>query len=114
MWTTRDTWSVSSRWNRDGQHELSPAGTFGNLGRNTVTGPTFTNLDFTLRKSTPLTEKTKLEFRAEFFDLFNHANFGLPIRTVFNSSRTHSGNEGPIVSTATDGREIQLGMKLTF
>jgi len=95
-------------------YQLSPAGTFGNLGRNTVTGPTLFDLDFTLLKSIPLTEKKKLEFRAEFFNLLNHANFGLPLRTVFTASRTHSGNEGTITNTSTDNREIQLGLKLTF
>ena len=94
--------------------ELPEAGTFGNLGRNTVTGPTFYNVDFTLVKSTPLSERMNLDFRAEFFNLFNHANFGIPIRAVFSSARTHSGNEGRITETITPGREIQFGLRLTF
>ena len=93
---------------------LSPAGTFGSLGRNTVTGPTFCNVDFTVVKGTPLSERMNLEFRAEFFNLFNHPNFGLPSRTVFGSNRLHSGNEGRSIDTATQGREIQFGLKLIF
>jgi len=69
-----------------------------------VTAPGINNIDFTVMKTTLLTEKKKLEFRAEFFNLFNHANFGLPSRTIFNSSRVHSGNEGAITTTAKDNR----------
>jgi carboxypeptidase family protein len=102
------------RWFDPCAFELPLAGFFGNLGRNTVTAPGLVNVDFTLVKTTPLTERLKLDFRAEFFNLFNHANFGLPIPNVFNSSRTRSGNAGSIGSTATDNRQMQLGMKLIF
>ena len=79
-----------------------------------MTGPHFVDMDFTLVKITGLTERKNLEFRAEFFNLLNHANFSVPVRTVFTSSRIHSGNEGAILSTATLNRDIQLGMKLIF
>jgi hypothetical protein len=93
---------------------LPPAGTFGNLGRNTVTAPGFSNVAFTVVKTTPLAEEKKLEFRAEFFDLFNHANFGLPVASIFNSSQVRSGNAGRLRSTATDNRQAQLGLKYIF
>src|SRR5262249_9864784 len=51
---------------------------FGNLGRNVVVGPGFNNTDFAVIKSTRLSEKVRLQFRGEAFDLFNHANFGQP------------------------------------
>jgi len=51
---------------------------FGNLGRNALRGPDFTWSDFYLTKSFPLTEHVKLRFDAQFFNLFNHPNFGLP------------------------------------
>ena len=55
------------------------AGKFGNLGRNgQVVGPGFNNFDFSILKTTRLTERFKVQFRAEFFDIFNHPNFGQP------------------------------------
>ncbi|MGC1258924.1 MAG: hypothetical protein WA867_25440, partial [Candidatus Acidiferrales bacterium] len=51
---------------------------FGNLGRNALRGPDFTWSDFYLTKSFALTERLKLRFDAQFFNLFNHPNFGLP------------------------------------
>ena len=51
---------------------------FGNLGRNALRGPDFTWSDFYLTKSFPLTEHLKLRFEAQFFNVFNHPNFGLP------------------------------------
>jgi hypothetical protein len=51
---------------------------FGNLGRNALRGPNFTWSDFYLTKSFPLTEQLKLRFDAQFFNVFNHPNFGLP------------------------------------
>ncbi|MFI5093562.1 MAG: carboxypeptidase regulatory-like domain-containing protein [Candidatus Acidiferrales bacterium] len=51
---------------------------FGNLGRNALRGPNFTWSDFYLSKLFPLTEQLKLRFDAQFFNLFNHPNFGLP------------------------------------
>ena len=56
-----------------------PTGQFGNLGRNAlVTGPGFNNFDFSILKSTRLSERFKVEFRTEFFNIFNHPNFGQP------------------------------------
>jgi hypothetical protein len=51
---------------------------FGNLGRNALRGPDFTWSDFYLTKSFPLTERVKLRFDTQFFNVFNHPNFGLP------------------------------------
>jgi hypothetical protein len=51
---------------------------FGNLGRNSLRGPQFVWSDFYLTKWFPLTERVKLRFEAQFFNLFNHPNFGLP------------------------------------
>jgi hypothetical protein len=51
---------------------------FGNLGRNALRGPHFTWSDFYLTKSFPLTERLKLRFDTQFFNVFNHPNFGLP------------------------------------
>jgi hypothetical protein len=51
---------------------------FGNLGRNALRGPGFVWSDFYLTKWFPLTEHAKLRLEAQFFNVFNHPNFGLP------------------------------------
>lgn len=93
---------------------LPPAGFYGNLGRNTMLSPGLANLDFTLTKLIPVSERIKVDFRAEFFNLLNRANFGLPGNTIFNSSGAIVGNAGRITSTVTTSRQIQFGLKLLF
>jgi len=80
----------------------------GNLGRNTFTGPNWWNLDFSLVKDTKLTETTKLQFRAEFFNIFNHPTFATPGATL------GAGNFGVSTSTQTSERQIQFGLRFVF
>jgi hypothetical protein len=87
---------------------------FGNLGRNVVIGPGFHNVDFSLLKKTSITEKLRTEFRAEIFDLFNHANFGQPGRVlgtptfgVITNTRFPTGDSG-------SSRQVQFALKLIF
>jgi hypothetical protein len=82
--------------------------TFGNSGRNNLTGPPLKNFDFISYKDFLFTERFRLQFRAEFFNVFNHTNFGLPDGNVQDSSF------GQITSTATAPREIQFALKLMF
>ncbi len=94
---------------------LPPAGTLGNLGRNTITGPGIANFDASLEKNFALTERFQARFRAEFFNLLNHANFGLPASNVFTTGTgAISGSAGRITTTTTKGRQIQFGLKLNF
>jgi len=93
---------------------LQKAGTFGNLGRNTVIAPGFREFNTTLQKTTTIREGKTLEFRAEFFNVLNHANFTLPARTVFNSKDSRTGAAGVISTTQGNNRQIQLGLKLNF
>jgi len=92
------------------------AGTFGNLGRGTLSGPGLANVDLSLFKNTSITEKATLQFRAEFFNILNRSNYGLPNTTVFSitpgSPPAISPSAGLITTTATSPREIQLGLKL--
>ena len=84
------------------------------MARDSVHGPDFVDTDFNVTKSTKITEKVKVIFRTEFFDIFNHPNFGNPNLAV------GSGNFGRITSTRfTQGdfgssRQIQFGLKLQF
>ena len=88
---------------------IPPVGDFGNAGRDVINGPGVNNWDLGFGKFFPLMgEQTKLEFRAEMFNTFNHAQFGQP-----NSNSGDNVNFGR-VSTAGRPRLIQMSMKLLF
>ncbi len=89
------------------------AGTYGNVGRGAYLGPGLADLDVSLTKMTTLTERMRLQFRAEAFNLLNHPNFGVPNQTVF-SGTTFNASAGLITATATNSRQIQFALKLMF
>ncbi len=96
----------------------APAGTFGNAGRNTIIGPGNNGADFSVVKLTRINERFHLQFRSEFFNIFNHPNFGLPNVTV-NSSGFGAITSTPDVANGNplgDGgpRQVQLALKLVF
>jgi hypothetical protein len=94
---------------------IPPTGTYGNVGRDTLIGPDMKTLDFSALKSTALTERLNLQFRAEFFNIANHTNFGTPNPVVFTSATTiPAPTAGVITSTSTTSRQIQFGLKLLF
>lgn len=94
---------------------LPPTGTYGNVGRDNLYGPGLATTDLSLAKNTSISEKLRLQFRAEFFNVFNRANFGSPNAVVFGSaSATPSPTAGVITSTSTTSRQIQFGLKLLW
>jgi hypothetical protein len=94
---------------------LPPTGTYGDVGRDVLTGPGLAGLDFSLLKTTAFSERFHLQFRAEFFNVLNRANFGSPNAVVFSSaSSTPATTAGVITNTATTSRQIQFGLKLLF
>ena len=95
---------------------LVPAsGTYGNVGRDVLAGPGMAELDFSTTKNTAIAEKLRLQFRAEFFNILNRANFGTPNPVVFSSATTTpSPTAGVITATATTSRQIQFGLKLLW
>jgi hypothetical protein len=96
--------------NKAAFQSLNPAtqaGQFGNEGRNVVEGPGFEQWDFSAFKNIPIRESKSLQFRAEFFNVFNHANFRLPNNDI------SSPNFGEI-SEALPGRLVQLALKFVF
>jgi hypothetical protein len=94
--------------------ELQPPGFYGNVARNTLIGPGIATFDLSLAKDTALAgEDLKLQFRAEFFNVFNRANFGRPAGTIFSNGR-RIGNAGRITDTLTTSRQIQFALKLIF
>jgi hypothetical protein len=80
----------------------------GNLGRNTYTSPSWWNLDFSLVKNTTIAREAKLQLRAEFFNIFNHATLSIP------SGSLQSSSFGLISSTAYSERQIQFGARVFF
>ena len=92
---------------------------YGNVGRNSLLGPSLNSLDFSAMKTTHVrgdSDRMSLQFRAEFYNILNHSNFSPPIanRTVFTSAGATVGTAGNITSTVTTNRQIQFGLKLLF
>ncbi|MBS1842280.1 MAG: TonB-dependent receptor [Acidobacteria bacterium] len=94
-------------WLNPAAFALPGTGQFGNCGVGRYHGPGFTNADISLFKAFPIRETMKLEFRTEFFNAFNHANFS-------NPGSFFPFGFGIISSTVGDPREIQFGLKFYF
>lgn len=83
------------------------ANSFGNAGRNSLTGPSLKKWDLSLQKNFALHEQHRLQFRAEMFNFTNHPNFFLPAGRVDQAS-------GGTISQALPGRVVQFGVKYVF
>jgi len=95
------------------------ANLIGNAGRNSLIGPGLVNLDFSLFKNFPIpriSETFKAQFRAEFFNILNHANFNAPTDNpeIFNASGAPIASAGLIDATSTTSRQLQFALKLTW
>jgi hypothetical protein len=113
---------------------LPAAGTYGNAGRDIPRGPGLGEFDMSLFKSMAVTEQVKVQFRAEFFNILNHPNFGMPAMVMFTSAGAPAGlgipagapavsgvattpvspSAGLINITSTTQGEIQFGLKLLW
>ena len=116
-----------NQWFNPDIYSLPAAGTWGNVGRNSACGPPLYDLDTSLIKQTKITERVGLEFRAEFFNIFNIPNFQVPSYTIFsgraagctsgaipNNCGVISPSAGRITGTTTTSRQIQFAMRLVF
>jgi hypothetical protein len=91
-------------------------GTFGNMGRNSLRGPGVNKWDMAASKNFMLHEGVRLQFRAEFFNAFNHPSLttvGSALTVTATGVNTSAGNFG-VVTDSRDARVIQFGMKLNF
>jgi hypothetical protein len=102
---TAEEWISPAAFQR--LNPVTQAGQFGNAGRDIAEGPAFTDFDASLTRNFKLTETMGLQFRAESFNIANHANFGLPVADL------NSPNFGQI-ETAAPPRLMQFALKLTF
>jgi hypothetical protein len=86
----------------------APAGELGDAARVPVVGPDFVNSDFSVIKQFPLPREMGLNFRAEFFNLFNHPQYGAPIADI------NQPGFGSVNSTVNNPRLVQLALKLNY
>ncbi len=94
-------------WFNTSAFAVAPYGTFGNAGRNILSGPGLETIDFSIVKNTRVAERLNVQFRAEFFNLLNHTNFNLPDN--FLGSPTFGQ-----ITSAQDPRRLQLALKFLF
>jgi hypothetical protein len=97
----------------------NPINLLGNAGRNIVVGPGLATFDFSLFKNNyikRISESFNAQFRAEFFNALNRANFGTPVNNsaLFDSSGNPVGGAGAVDTTSTTAREIQFALKLIW
>lgn len=93
----------------------------GNSGRNSLIGPGTSNLDFSIFKNNyvrRISESFNIQFRAEFFNILNRANFSVPVSPdntdIFDSTGAPTGVAGLLTSTTTTAREIQFAIKIIW
>ena len=84
------------------------AGELGNASRVPVSGPDFVNSDFSFIKDFRVYRETSLNFRAEFFNLFNHTQYGMPVNDI------NASGFGAVNSTVNNPRLVQFAAKLSF
>jgi len=99
---------TATQWFNPAAFATPPAFTFGNVGRNSLYGPGRQTLDLALQREFSVTEKIKLQIRAEAFNALNHTNLGTPNRFV------NTPQFGTITEAATPAREIQFSARLSF
>jgi hypothetical protein len=113
-----------AQWFNPHMFTQQPAGFLGDAGRNLLRGPGLFNWDVSFNKDTKLAllgEAGMVEFKMDFFNIFNHPNLSIPTyggggtSNIFNSKGVLAGpGVGAIVSTATDSRDIQVALKIIF
>jgi hypothetical protein len=100
---------------------IAPPGEFGDEGRNTITGPGYDEVDITLARVFNITERVRAQFRAEAFNLANHANFfnpaaqsnEFPSSSVGQLPAAYTGSFGSITQS-NNPRELQFSLRISF
>ena len=103
--------STTGLWVNPAAFSIPAPYTFGNLGRNTLIGPGIFEMDFGGYKNFTITERIRMQFRGEIFNITNHVNFGNPTTDLTSAS---FGKISSLSSTAGAPLEAQLGLKLMF
>ena len=110
---------TTAEWINPAAFSIPAPGTFGDAPRDVARGPGAWQMDLGVGKQIPLTERARLEFRAEFFNIFNHPQYGLPQADFTGSgfgSIIQTVNTTTPVSPVGTGtpREIQFALRLVF
>ena len=110
-------------WFNPAAFEAPYPGTFGNASRDALIGPGLADVDLSLRKTTAIGERIHAQFRAEYFNILNRANFSTPNAVVFSNGPTPakpstaaalSPTAGVLTATATTSRQLQFALKFLF
>ena len=118
--TNRPNTGSPNRWFGDPEDNFTPSerGYFGTLGRNTGIGPGLATVDISILKSVSVGEEARVQFRAEFFNVFNRTNFHPPERARESFGRGSgtfpNASFGGIFETATTSRQIQFALRIDF
>jgi hypothetical protein len=114
-------WAANNCQGGDGITDLTCPNLRGNAGRNILIGPGITNLDFSIFKNNRIkriSENFNVQFRAEIFNILNHANFAPPVTPdnsdIFRSDGTPTGVAGLLTRTTIPERQIQFAIKFIF
>ena len=101
-------------WLNAASFSANAAGTYGNVVKGSFVGPRYTDVDMSIARSFPFTETAALQFRAEYFNLFNHTNFGDPNVTLNSTFGEVTGTTPQNGAAANDPRIAQFSLKLNF
>jgi outer membrane receptor protein involved in Fe transport len=113
-------WNIATGYLNPAAFTQPPPGTFGDLGRDEVYGPGFWNVDFSVSKDTRITERLGLQLRAEFFNIFNHPQWGLPSGSFSPGSPLGLITQTPDVAQGNPGlggggpRVLQFAARFQF
>ena len=105
--------STPEIWYDPCQFVPSELGYYGNVGANTLTTPGLASFDFSILKDFNVTENSRIQFRAEYFNFLNRPNFDSPTTNVFDGG-VPNPLAGQISQTNTSAREIQFGLRFIF
>lgn len=104
-----------AQWFNPMMFSLETAGTFGNLGRDTLTGPGLVNLNLAIHKVLWTHDRASVVLRVEMFNIANHPNFQIPSSlSLFGSTGARVASAGQITQTTTSSRQLQLALKASF
>ncbi|HEX4285790.1 MAG TPA: carboxypeptidase-like regulatory domain-containing protein [Terracidiphilus sp.] len=112
-----------TQWFNPAAFSAPSSGTFGNVSRDSLTGPGLADVDFSLSKTTSIHEHARVQFRVEYFNVLNRANFSTPNPVVFSNGPTPakpstvpalSPTAGVLTATSTTSRQLQFALKFLF
>jgi hypothetical protein len=106
--------SPCKSWLNPASFQNNPAGTYGNIAKGSFVGPRYTDWDMSLARDFNFAESAFVQFRAEYFNIFNHTNFGDPGTTNNSSVGRITGTTPQNGAAANDPRIAQLSLKLVF